>query len=250
MNRLIFLTLLSLSLNTSTAFGMDNSGDPVNQECPICSESLSGNIVSSNPLFGCHHEGTVYHDGCMANWLNTRIQNALCPLCRAHLLDLHGRLAEFSAQPQVAAALTNIYPPAPAEAIPAAHFYAETLLNAACNGDLKLANACLNHGIGVNVRNNSGWTALIYAAFMSHLAIVEQLLVHPNIDVNAHDINGYTALMFAANHGQLAIVERLLANPDIDVNAHSNFGYTALDVAHNDAIRTLLIARGAHSGLA
>ena len=61
--------------------------------------------------------------------------------------------------------------------------------------------------------------------------IVKDLLVVPGIDVNLQNEDGNTALIYAASRGYEDIVARLLAAPGIDVNLQNNDGKTALDFA-------------------
>lgn len=82
----------------------------------------------------------------------------------------------------------------------------------------------LEHGARPN-RAEREWTALHYAAFAGHAAVVEDLLA-AGADVNARSTNGSTVVMMAAREGHAALAARLLeagANPalknDYDDNA-------------------------------
>src|SRR3990167_2728427 len=65
----------------------------------------------------------------------------------------------------------------------------------------------------INVRNNKGITALMFAAANGHAAVVEKLLIILNTSelINIKDNKGITALMIAAKRGYAAVVEKLLA---------------------------------------
>ena len=72
----------------------------------------------------------------------------------------------------------------------------------------------LEHGARPN-RAEREWTALHYATFAGHAAVVEDLLA-AGADVNARSTNGSTVVMMAAREGHAALAARLLeagANP-------------------------------------
>src|SRR3990167_4517633 len=87
----------------------------------------------------------------------------------------------------------------------------------------------------INVRNNDEATALMFAAANGHAAVVEKLLPILNTSelINIKDIFGNTALMLAAANGHAAIVEKLLTvlNTSELINIKDNAGMTALMVA-------------------
>lgn len=70
------------------------------------------------------------------------------------------------------------------------------------------------------------WTALHYAAFAGHAAIVETLLER-GAEVNARSTNGSTVLMMAAREGHAAIAERLVA-AGADPQLKNDFGDDAI----------------------
>jgi uncharacterized protein len=77
--------------------------------------------------------------------------------------------------------------------------------------------------------NQSGWSALHYAAFENRAKIVTQLLA-AGAEINALAPNGSTALMLAAKRGHLETV-RLLVGAKAEVNQIEGAEGTALDMA-------------------
>ena len=83
----------------------------------------------------------------------------------------------------------------------------------------------------VNAKNTGGLTALHLAVIHDYEAGVEALLMHRDINVNAADKQGRTPLHFAAKTGAVASVRALLQHPEIRSHAQDNSGFTALDYA-------------------
>lgn len=97
-----------------------------------------------------------------------------------------------------------------------------------------------------DIKNKEGQTALMLAVSKGDLEIVN-FLIKKGADVNAVDNNGKTPLMFAANSGNEGIVQALLKKKS-DVNTKDKSGKTALDyarVAKHTEIADLLIKNGA-----
>ena len=119
------------------------------------------------------------------------------------------------------------------------------LMFAALNG-VDTARLLIEKGADVNVTNKRGYTALIAAALTGHTDIA-RLLIEKGANVNAATEEGNTALMQAALKGHTETA-RLLIEQGAQVNAVSNVGFTALIVAALDG-RTdtarLLIEKGA-----
>lgn len=95
--------------------------------------------------------------------------------------------------------------------------------------------------IDVNIQNEDGFTALMYASWNAHVDIVKLLLQVPGINVNAQNKFGYTALMYASSDGNRNIsaaheniVKLLLATPNINVNIQNKYNNTALILAARD----------------
>ena len=92
-------------------------------------------------------------------------------------------------------------------------------------------------------RDQSGKTALMYAAKGTNARVVEMLL-DMGADVNAQDEQGETALIVAAGKGHADIV-KLLLDRGADVNARDDWGRTALKLAETEEVAKLLRAYGA-----
>jgi ankyrin repeat protein len=76
------------------------------------------------------------------------------------------------------------------------------------NADIDVIQHLINNGADVNIRDNFGYTALIWASRFGHIDIV-RLLIDAGADVNARNDGGRTALMYASDCGYLDIVELL-----------------------------------------
>ncbi|MEW6164444.1 MAG: ankyrin repeat domain-containing protein [Pseudomonadota bacterium] len=91
-----------------------------------------------------------------------------------------------------------------------ANRFGETALMLAAWKDRRAAlRWLLAHGAQAN-RPAHEWTALHYAAFAGHGALVDDLLA-AGADVNARSTNGSTVVMMAAREGHLAVARQLLA---------------------------------------
>ena len=78
----------------------------------------------------------------------------------------------------------------------------------------------------IKIQDNDGWAVLMHACLYGHLQVVEVLLCKvPNFDIQNND--GVTALMFASANGNHQVVELLLSR-DTDINIQDKNGWTAL----------------------
>ena len=127
----------------------------------------------------------------------------------------------------------------------------EGFLHAAESGHRAIVDLFLDAGVGTEIRNERGWTALMLAAFYGHHEMVERL-IRQDANVFAVDSGGNTALHWAAFAGQVDCATRLLTN-HADVDARSNFGWTPLLQAvtrRHLAMVMLLINHGANLNIA
>lgn len=103
------------------------------------------------------------------------------------------------------------------------------LIYAVKNNNPNMVNVLLQHGASVNSQDFTGATALSQACYLQHRDIVE-LLLNNGADVNSLDNNGRTALHWAVMGGNREIVQLLLAkNADVSIKDHQ--GKTAIDSA-------------------
>ena len=95
--------------------------------------------------------------------------------------------------------------------------------------DIEAVKQHLAAGADVNVKDESGRTALLQAALFGRKEITE-LLIAAGADVNAKDDWGMTPLHEATREGHKEITDLLLTN-GADVNAKDGSGRTPLDWA-------------------
>ncbi|MBW8078065.1 MAG: hypothetical protein GJU76_08330 [Gallionella sp.] len=127
----------------------------------------------------------------------------------------------------------------------------EGYLHASESGQCAIVDLFLDAGVGTEIRNERGWTALMLAAFYGHHETLERLLMQ-DANVFAVDTGGNTALHWAAFAGQVDCATLLLKN-HADVDARSNFGWTPLLQAvtrRHLAMVMLLINHGANLNIA
>lgn len=113
---------------------------------------------------------------------------------------------------------------------------------AAADGRVDVVEAMLGNGTAtVNMTNASKVTALMRA----HDEPVVDALLRAGADVNLQDDRGFTALMWALEIGRIGIVKKLIA-AGADVNLRRNDGKALIDLIDNNEFETLLIAAGAN----
>ena len=124
----------------------------------------------------------------------------------------------------------------------------ERLLDAAANGNLTGVRSALENGANINVQNNRGATALMYAAGRSGNLEIVRYLVERGADLNLRNNDGgWTALHIAFDWNRTAIA-RYLIDSGINVNARGSNGKSALNMAYEKGEMELydyLIAHGA-----
>jgi len=86
--------------------------------------------------------------------------------------------------------------------------------------------------VALNLQDEYGMTALMWASSKGHEAVVGLLLSHNDIVLNIQDKDGWTALFAASTLGHYAVVKLLLSHHlDVAINAHARNGQTALIAA-------------------
>jgi hypothetical protein len=108
---------------------------------------------------------------------------------------------------------------------------------------LETVRLLLDKGAEVDARDESGKTALMWAAFNDHADIM-RLLLDKGAQVDALADSGRTALMMAADLGSKKAIALLLARK-ANVNLKNKEGKTALALATDESIKKLLRAAGA-----
>ena len=112
---------------------------------------------------------------------------------------------------------------------------------AAADGRVDVVEAMLNNGTAtVNMTNGLKVTALMRAR---DEPVVDALL-NAGADVNMQDDRGFTALMWAAEIGRASVVKKLIA-AGADVNVRRNDGKAAIDIVGGGDIEKLLKEAGA-----
>ncbi|MFH1956992.1 MAG: ankyrin repeat domain-containing protein [bacterium] len=127
----------------------------------------------------------------------------------------------------------------------------EELLTAIRDGDIEQVNALIQAGTDINANDETGWiTPLMQAAFTDSFYITK-LLIENGVDVNARNNSGFTALIFAVAEKSL-VVARLLIEAGANVNVKGDNGLTPLMVGalnQSYALVNLLLEKGADINL-
>src|SRR5579859_4595268 len=120
------------------------------------------------------------------------------------------------------------------------------LMTALRDGDEAKARRLVAGGADVSAADQSGWTALMGAAFYANPEVTRMLLA-AGANVNARNHDGETPLLFASVKGNVATASELIDH-GADVNAIGKYGETPLGEAarscHPAAVK-LLLGRGA-----
>lgn len=88
-------------------------------------------------------------------------------------------------------------------------------------------------------------TPLIWASIYGQAAVVDILLVRPQVDSGRRDMDGQTALIWAGIYGHKAVCKRLLQSTgSAGLEVRDDYGQTALSMAmlngHQGAVYALL----------
>lgn len=124
-----------------------------------------------------------------------------------------------------------------------------TLVEAACEGNVEKAREALDNGANINATTDTGSTALMKAVNKNHIGVVT-LLLEAGVDINFRTRSGNTALVAAIENRSRVIVD-LLLQANADVNFQDSSGQTPLTRACNKSdlgIAIRLIRAGARAG--
>ena len=84
----------------------------------------------------------------------------------------------------------------------------QDFFRAITDNNVEAAKFYIRLGADVNVKNNYGYTALMYASWNGYTEIVK-LLLATSVDVNVKDMANQTALMIASWNGHTELVTLL-----------------------------------------
>jgi ankyrin repeat protein len=131
------------------------------------------------------------------------------------------------------------------EAVNAVHENITPLISAAIHGSESIVEILLRARASVNFYDNTGRTALWYAAFKGHARIVNRLLAREHIEVDCRGtLCGLTPLAAAAWNGYEQITESLIATGQVNINTREMQGLTPLFLAivfqHEEIVKILL----------
>lgn len=107
------------------------------------------------------------------------------------------------------------------------------------NNDINVLKLLLDDpNININRQDSlSGSTAIMDAAYSNKPEHLEVLLQTSEININIKNNWGLTALMYATNEGHVNIVRELLKTENIDIGIEDASGKTALDLAREGVAR-------------
>ena len=111
---------------------------------------------------------------------------------------------------------------------------------------IEIAKLLILNGAVVNLKSNNGWTPLHLAACNGHIDILH-LLVKNGADLEAQNNGGGRVLHWAADKGNLSFVQELISRYKVDINARTNSGNTAVGLSsqrNHIAVIAYLIANG------
>ena len=121
-----------------------------------------------------------------------------------------------------------------------------SLINAAQRNDIDLVRQLVDSGSDINMRDDYGMVALLFASHLGYTGMVE-LLLNSGADPNIRDINGMTSLILGSLYGRTEMI-KLLLNSGADPNMQGLDGMTAVMFASSNGdteVVELLLNSGA-----
>ena len=110
-----------------------------------------------------------------------------------------------------------------------------------------LLERCYFEETGLNIEDEMGMTALMWACYKGHKEVVQLLLDHfdQHIELDARNDDGMSPLMWACHEGHKDVVKLLLDHSKrIELNSRNKFGKTAFTLAckngHKSVVKLLL----------
>ena len=114
----------------------------------------------------------------------------------------------------------------------------------AFNGDLKLLKELVNYGGNLRQQNDTGISALQFAAQGNQAAVITYLLDVKGFDINESDNRKNSSVHWATyNHNELALSFLLARSPDVNLQDDSGITPLHLAVAQSEQIRSTSIVR-------
>lgn len=106
-----------------------------------------------------------------------------------------------------------------------------TLMWASRYNQIEIAQLLIDNNADINQATTNGTTALVVASLNNHTEIT-QLLIDNKVDINqVTNDTGFTALTFAAGKGYVDVLSVLISHPEINIDSQMNLGITALGFA-------------------
>ena len=122
--------------------------------------------------------------------------------------------------------------------------WGETLLIAVREGHTEISRMLCAKGVRANVADESGWTALMYAAWNGDLQVCVMLLDRA-AKVNAVTPHGETSLMLAVRAGHKKVVS-LLCERGANVRACTKAGLSVMDIARRNQRQSAMLLLAKH----
>jgi len=118
------------------------------------------------------------------------------------------------------------------------------LINASKYGQIDKVHALIAAGASIDLKDNSGWTALMWASASGKIDCVNALIA-AGASIDLKNKYGETALIYASSYGQIDCVNALIA-AGASIDFKDKYGKTALMLAsiygHIDCVNALKTA--------